>query len=59
MKRVTVNHVKEEKKVRRPVAWLVVGRRDENRVGNLLEVGRNAKKTASSYSTPRCLPDRF
>jgi len=59
MKPITVNHVKELKKVQRPVAWLVVGRREEIRVGNLLEVGRNTKKTISSYSTPRCLPDRF
>jgi hypothetical protein len=60
MKRVTVNHENDaKKKVKRPVAWLVVGRREKNLVGNLLEVGRNARKTASSYSTPRRLPDRF
>ena len=59
MKRIIVHHVKDAKKVKRPVAWLVVGRREENRVGNLLEVGRNAKKSVFSYFTPRCLPDRF
>jgi hypothetical protein len=60
MKRVTVKHENEaKKKVKRPIAWLVVGRREKNRVGNLLEEGRNARKTVSSYSTPRCLPDRF
>jgi len=58
-KRIIVHHVKDAKKVKRPIAWLVVGRREENLVGNLLEVGRNTKKTVSSYSTPRCLPDLF
>ena len=59
MKPIIVHQVKDPIKVKRPVAWLVVGRREEIRVGNLLEVGRNAKKTISSYSPPRCLPDRF
>jgi len=59
MKPIIVNQVKDPIKVKRPVAWLVVGRREEIRVGNLLEVGRNTKKTISSYATPRCLPDRF
>jgi hypothetical protein len=59
MKQVTVYHEKNASKVKRPVAWLVVGRREKNRVGNLLEVRRNIRKTVSSYSTPRCLPDRF
>jgi hypothetical protein len=59
MKRVTVHHENNEKKVKRPVAWLVVGRGEKNRVGNLLEAGRNVRKTVSSYSTPRCFPDRF
>ena len=61
MKLVTVYHENNnnDKKVKRPVAWLVVGRGEKNRVGNLLEVGRNVRKTVSSYSTPRCFPDRF
>lgn len=59
MKRVTVYHVNDANKVNRPVAWLVVGRREKNRVGNLLGVGRNARKTVFSYSTPRWLPDRY
>jgi hypothetical protein len=59
MKRVTVSQEKNANKVKRPVAWLVVGRREKNRIGNLLEMGRNVRKTVSSYSTPRCLPDRF
>lgn len=59
MKPITVDHVKDAKKVKRPIAWLVVGRREENLVGNLLEVGRNTKVTTSSYSTPRWLPDLF
>lgn len=56
MKRITVHHEDDAKKLKRPVAWLVVGRREKNQVGNLLVVGRNARKTVSSYSTPRCLP---
>ena len=58
MKRVTVYHVNDANKVKRPVAWLVVGRREKNWVGNLLGVGRNAK-AVSSYSTPRWLPDCY
>jgi hypothetical protein len=59
MKRVAEYHEKNATKVKRPVAWLVVGRKEKNRVGNLLEMGRNTRKTVSSYSTPRCLPERF